>query len=59
VVDQRRLDAKWRAKISAVRKVNWEDSKNCFQDVDQPEYAIEVMVGNANLQSQIKQEQGL
>ncbi|KAF7541319.1 hypothetical protein G7054_g735 [Neopestalotiopsis clavispora] len=59
VADQLRVDAKWRPKIPAVRKVNWEDFKNHFQDVDQPEYAIEVLVGNTNLQSQIRQEQGL
>lgn len=59
LADQLRVEAKWRPKIPEVRKVNWEDFKNHFQDLDKQEYAIEVLVANSNLQSQIRQEQAL
>jgi hypothetical protein len=57
LADRRRVDAKWRAKIPEVRKVNFEHFKNRYQDVDSPDYAIEVLMGGPGLQAQIRREQ--
>lgn len=58
LADRRRIASKWRAKIPEVRKVNFEDFKNRFQDVDEPDYAIDVLVAGPGLQAQIRREQG-
>lgn len=53
-----RIDAKWRPKIPDVRKVaNFEAFKNHFQDLDEPDYAVEVLYAAPNLQAQIRHEQ--
>ncbi|KAI0025412.1 hypothetical protein F4780DRAFT_328796 [Xylariomycetidae sp. FL0641] len=52
----RRTEAKWRAKIPEVRKVNLEDYKNRFHDLDTPDYAIEVLVGGTGLKGQVHRE---
>ncbi|KAF7555923.1 hypothetical protein G7Z17_g1792 [Cylindrodendrum hubeiense] len=58
LADRRRTDAKWRPKIPEVRKVNFENFKNRFQDIDQPDYAIDVLMDGSGLQGQIRREQG-
>lgn len=56
--DQRRADAKWRAKIPEVRKFsNFETFKNRFHEVGDRDYAIEVLMAAPNLQAQIRKEQ--
>ncbi|RBR15899.1 uncharacterized protein FIESC28_07144 [Fusarium coffeatum] len=57
--DQRRTASKWRPKIPEVRKVNFENFKNRFQDVDQPDYAIDVLMSGPGTQAQIRREHGL
>ncbi|KAI1477504.1 hypothetical protein F4774DRAFT_191319 [Daldinia eschscholtzii] len=59
LADRRRTEAKWRPKIPEVRKVNFENFKNRFHDVDEPDYAIEVLVAGSNLQAQVRREQAL
>ncbi|KAK9413232.1 hypothetical protein SUNI508_02431 [Seiridium unicorne] len=59
LADRRRVEAKWRPKIPEAKKVNFEEFKNHFQEVDKPEYAIEVLMAAPNLQAQIRREQGL
>ncbi|KAI1080836.1 hypothetical protein F5B20DRAFT_539126 [Whalleya microplaca] len=59
LADRRRTDAKWRPKIPEVRKVNFENFKNRFHDVDEPDYAIEALMSGPNLQPQIRREQAL
>lgn len=56
--DERRIAAKWRRKIPEVRKVNFENFKNRFQDIDQPDYAVDVLMAGPNLQAQIRRENG-
>lgn len=57
--DQRRIAAKYRPKIPEVRKVNFENFKNRFQDVGEPDYAIDVLVGApGTIKGQIRREQG-
>lgn len=58
LADRRRTAAKWRPKIPEVRKVNFENFKNRFQDIDEPDYAIDVLMAGPGLQSQIRREQG-
>ncbi|KAI5460557.1 hypothetical protein BGZ63DRAFT_425063 [Mariannaea sp. PMI_226] len=58
LADRRRTAAKWRPKIPQVRKVNFENFKNRFQDIDDPDYAIEVLMAGSGVQSQIRREQG-
>lgn len=55
--ERRRYAAKWRPKIAAVRKVNFENFKNRFQDIDAPDYAVDVLVAGPGLQAQIRREQ--
>lgn len=57
LADRRRTDAKWRPKIPEVRRCNFENFKNRFHDVDKQDYAIEVLMGGAGLQGQIRREQ--
>ncbi|KAJ4264526.1 hypothetical protein NW762_005728 [Fusarium torreyae] len=59
LADQRRTAAKWRPKIPQVRKVNFENFKNRFQDVDEPDYAIDVLMSGPGTQAQIRREHGL
>ncbi|KAI1860207.1 hypothetical protein JX265_010131 [Neoarthrinium moseri] len=59
LADRRRIEAKWRPKIPEAKKVNFEDFKNHFQEIEEPEYAIEVLMAAPNLQAQIRREQGL
>lgn len=58
LADQRRVAAKYRPKIPEVRKVNFENFKNRFQDVGEPDYAIDVLVGGPGIKGQIRREQG-
>ncbi|KAI5865356.1 hypothetical protein GGS23DRAFT_558832 [Durotheca rogersii] len=57
LADRRRNEAKWRAKIPEVRKVNFENFKNRFHDLDEPDYAIEVLMAGPNFQAQVRREQ--
>ncbi|RYC64536.1 hypothetical protein CHU98_g1686 [Xylaria longipes] len=57
MADARRTEAKWRPKIPAVRKCNFENFKNRFHDLDEKDYAIDVLMGGATLDSQIRREQ--
>ncbi|KAI0005661.1 hypothetical protein F4779DRAFT_597879 [Xylariaceae sp. FL0662B] len=59
LADRRRTDAKWRPKIPEVRKVNFENFKNRFHDIDEPDYAIEALMSGPNLLPQIRREQAL
>ncbi|KAK3937611.1 hypothetical protein QBC46DRAFT_356560 [Diplogelasinospora grovesii] len=58
LADRRRVAAKWRAKIPEVRKVNFEHFKNRYQDLDEPDYAIDVLMAGPGLQAQIRREKG-
>lgn len=58
LADRRRTASKWRPKIPEVRKVNFENFKNRFQDIDEPDYAIDVLVGGGGVKGQIRREQG-
>ncbi|KAJ4221007.1 hypothetical protein NW759_007077 [Fusarium solani] len=58
LADRRRVASKWRPKIPQVRKVNFENFKNRFQDVDEPDYAIDVLMGGPTTQAQIRREHG-
>ncbi|KAI0597729.1 hypothetical protein F4775DRAFT_558377 [Biscogniauxia sp. FL1348] len=55
--DRRRTEAKWRPKIPEARKLNFESFKNRFHDIKEKDYAIEVLMGGAGLQAQIRREQ--
>ncbi|KAI1371355.1 hypothetical protein F4677DRAFT_313509 [Hypoxylon crocopeplum] len=57
LADRRRTEAKWRPKIPEVRKLNFENFKNRFHDLDEPDYAVEVLMDGPNLQAQIRREQ--
>ncbi|KAI0159934.1 hypothetical protein GGR52DRAFT_168846 [Hypoxylon sp. FL1284] len=57
LADRRRTEAKWRPKIPEVRKLNFENFKNRFHSLDDPDYAIDVLMAGPNLQSQIRREQ--
>ncbi|KAH6689766.1 hypothetical protein F5X68DRAFT_74560 [Plectosphaerella plurivora] len=57
LANRRRVDAKWRPKIPEVRKVNFENFKNRYQDADTPDYAIEVLMAGPGLPGQIRREQ--
>ncbi|KAI2641364.1 hypothetical protein GGS26DRAFT_1601 [Hypomontagnella submonticulosa] len=57
LADRRRTEAKWRPKIPEVRKLGFENFKNRFQDLDEPDYAIDVLMAGPNLQAQIRREQ--
>ncbi|KAI1342474.1 hypothetical protein F5Y15DRAFT_305328 [Xylariaceae sp. FL0016] len=57
LADRRRTDAKWRPKIPEVRRCNFENFKNRFHDVEDKDYAIEVLMGGVGLQGQIRREQ--
>ncbi|KAI1406381.1 hypothetical protein F4819DRAFT_245501 [Hypoxylon fuscum] len=57
LADRRRNESKWRPKIPEVRKLNFENFKNRFQDLDEPDYAIDVLMAGPNLQAQIRREQ--
>lgn len=57
LADRRRVDAKWRPKIPEVRKVNFENFKNRYQSIDEPDYAIDVLMSGPGLQGQIRREQ--
>ncbi|KAI1505238.1 hypothetical protein F5X99DRAFT_368785 [Biscogniauxia marginata] len=57
MADRRRNEAKWRPKIPEVRKLNFENYKNRFHDVEERDYAIEVLMGGSGLQAQIRREQ--
>lgn len=59
LADRRRTTAKWRAKIPEVRKVNFENFKNRFQDIDEPDYAIDVLMSGPGTQAQIRREHAL
>ncbi|KAF4993180.1 hypothetical protein FGRMN_6665 [Fusarium graminum] len=59
LADQRRTAAKWRPKIPEVRKVTFENFKNRFQDIDEPDYAIDVLMSGPATQAQIRREHGL
>lgn len=56
--DRRRVASKWRPKIPEVRKVNFEHFKNRYQDIEEPDYAVDVLVAGPGLQGQIRREQG-
>ncbi|KAM5355024.1 hypothetical protein ACJ41O_001670 [Fusarium nematophilum] len=58
LADRRRTASKWRPKIPQVRKVNFENFKNRFQDVDEPDYAIDVLMAGSGTQAQIRREHG-
>ncbi|KAH7320651.1 hypothetical protein B0I35DRAFT_427533 [Stachybotrys elegans] len=58
LADQRRVASKWRAKIPQVRKANFEHFKNRFQDIDEPDYAIDVLMAGPGFNSQVRREQG-
>lgn len=58
LADQRRTASKWRPKIPEVRKVNFENFKNRFQGVEEPDYAIVALMGGAGIQAQIRRENG-
>ncbi|KEY74588.1 hypothetical protein S7711_05020 [Stachybotrys chartarum IBT 7711] len=58
LADGYRTAAKWRPKIPEVRKVNFENFKNRFQDLDEPDYAVDVLMAGPGLQAQIRREQG-
>ncbi|UZP38659.1 hypothetical protein NXS19_006475 [Fusarium pseudograminearum] len=57
--DQRRTASKWRPKIPEVRKVNFDNFKNRYQDIDQPDYAVDVLMSGSGTQAQIRREHGL
>ncbi|KAI1774299.1 hypothetical protein F4818DRAFT_419531 [Hypoxylon cercidicola] len=57
LADRRRTEAKWRPKVPEVRKLNFENFKNRFHGLDEPDYAIDVLMGGPNLQGQIRREQ--
>ncbi|KAI0490039.1 hypothetical protein F4859DRAFT_523833 [Xylaria cf. heliscus] len=57
LADTRRTAAKWRPKIPAVRRCNFENFKNRFHGLDEKDYAIDVLMGGATLDSQIRREQ--
>ncbi|KAI0844791.1 hypothetical protein F5Y00DRAFT_187398 [Daldinia vernicosa] len=59
LADRRRVEAKWRPKIPEVRRVNFENFKNRFHDIDEPDYAIEVLMAGSYLQAQVRREQAL
>ncbi|KAI1658836.1 hypothetical protein F4813DRAFT_30910 [Daldinia decipiens] len=59
LADRRRVEAKWRPKIPEVRRLNFENFKNRFHDIDEPDYAIEVLMAGSYLQAQIRREQAL
>lgn len=59
LADRRRVEAKWRPKIPKAKKVDFEEFKNHFQDPNEPDYAIEVLVATPNLQAHIRREQAL
>ncbi|KAI1320659.1 hypothetical protein F5Y16DRAFT_405539 [Xylariaceae sp. FL0255] len=59
LADQCRTAAKWRAKIPEVRRCNFENFKNRFHDLNEKDYAIEVLMGGATLHGQIRREQAL
>jgi len=56
LADRRRTASKWRPKIPEVRKVNFEHFKNRFQDVEDPDYAIDVLMAGSGLQGQTRRE---
>ncbi|KAI1762738.1 hypothetical protein GGR53DRAFT_468083 [Hypoxylon sp. FL1150] len=57
LADRRRTEAKWRPKVPEVRKLNFESFKNRFDGLDDRDYAIDVLMGGAALQGQIRREQ--
>ncbi|KAF3064287.1 putative aaa family protein [Daldinia childiae] len=59
LADRRRVEAKWRPKIPEVRRLNFENFKNRFHDVEEPDYAIEVLMAGSYLQAQVRREQAL
>ncbi|KAI2768374.1 hypothetical protein F4815DRAFT_58946 [Daldinia loculata] len=59
LADSRRVEAKWRPKIPEVRRLNFENFKNRFHDIDEPDYAIEVLMAGSYLQAQVRREQAL
>ncbi|KAK7402568.1 hypothetical protein QQX98_011673 [Neonectria punicea] len=58
LADRRRVAAKWRPKVPEVRRVNFENFKNRFQDVDEPDYAVDVLMAGQGVQAQIRRERG-
>ncbi|KAF5010505.1 hypothetical protein FDECE_3322 [Fusarium decemcellulare] len=56
--DQRRTASKWRPKIPAIRKCNFENFKNRFQDVEEPDHAVDVLMSGPGTQAQIRREHG-
>jgi hypothetical protein len=58
LAERRRTASKWRPKIPEVRKVNFEHFKNRFQDVEDPDYAIDVLMAGSGIQGQIRRELG-
>ena len=56
--ERSRIKAKWRPKIPEVRKVNFEHFKNHYGG-DNPEYAVEALVGPLNIGDQIRSERSL
>ncbi|KAH6897456.1 hypothetical protein B0T10DRAFT_397060 [Thelonectria olida] len=58
LANQRRVESKWRPKIPEARKVNFENFKNRFQDISEPDYAIEVLMAGPGIQGQIRREHG-
>ncbi|KAI4864019.1 hypothetical protein F4820DRAFT_352043 [Hypoxylon rubiginosum] len=57
LADRRRTEAKWKPKVPEVRKLNFENFKNRFRGLDEPDYAIDVLMAGPNLQGQIRREQ--
>ncbi|KAI0424190.1 hypothetical protein F5Y09DRAFT_347977 [Xylaria sp. FL1042] len=57
IADTRRTTAKWRPKIPEVRMCNFESFKNRFHDLDEKDYAIDVLVRGPTLEGQIRREQ--
>ena len=57
LADQRRVASKFRPKIPEVRKANFENFKNRFQDVEEPDYAVDVLVASSELQGLIHREE--
>ncbi|KAI0438386.1 hypothetical protein F4803DRAFT_101354 [Xylaria telfairii] len=59
LADTRRTAAKWRPKIPAVRRCNFENFKNRFHGLDEKDHAIDVLMGGATLDGQIRREQAI
>ncbi|KAI8961503.1 hypothetical protein F5Y11DRAFT_224951 [Daldinia sp. FL1419] len=59
LADRLRVEAKWRPKIPEVRRLNFENFKNRFHDINEPDYAIDVLMAGPYLQGQVRRERAL